>query len=534
MRKYVYLIIIFSAALALRLYPTLLTGLPFSTDAWSPIRNTELIMEHTPVDLGNDSIFDGYNNYWPANSLFGAVFSHATGLRPVDAMAIGIPLAGALTVIIFYALMVRIGRNYELAFFASIIMATVYPFALLTAGVTKETYAAPLYLLSILLFLSQGKWRETLLFAIASVALVITHHLTALVIMAVLASIALATALSRVRGGLSLDKSSLLLVSILATVTALYFGLYAYRGLKLTLTVSDWLSASSYQVVAFALALYFTSKHQMHSRARTVLTCCIAAVLASTFAFFSTKRPIMPGAPTLPNHYLLYAMPFILASPLMVLGLGEMRGMKGERHTAPLFWLSTILGLEGYAVFGDSPLGLTLAYRALNFLCPPLAVASAFGLYGLCLTTKKPRTRKLTKLTATATLLLIAALSSYNVYAAVSLQERYMGYFWLYRIPEYKAAEWLSATANQTIAGDVKSSYLLKDYFGLNVDAFQALQYLAGRGSKPKILLIYDQMLKNGYVLYGGYSVDMPENWTEKVRYLNLIYLNGPVSVYGG
>lgn len=74
MRKYVYLIIIFSAALALRLYPTLLTGLPFSTDAWSPIRNTELIMEHTPVDLGNDSIFDGYNNYWPANSLFGGRF----------------------------------------------------------------------------------------------------------------------------------------------------------------------------------------------------------------------------------------------------------------------------------------------------------------------------------------------------------------------------------------------------------------------------------------------------------------------------
>jgi hypothetical protein len=81
-------------ALILRLCPTFLSGLPFSTDAWSPIRNAEVLMRYTPVSMGDDKIFDGYNNYWPANSIFGVIFSYVVGLKVMDAMAIGIPLVG--------------------------------------------------------------------------------------------------------------------------------------------------------------------------------------------------------------------------------------------------------------------------------------------------------------------------------------------------------------------------------------------------------------------------------------------------------
>jgi uncharacterized membrane protein len=224
MKKCLYAIIAFSVALAIRLYPTFLSGLPFSTDAWSPIRNTELLLERTPISLDN-AVMDGYNCYWPANSLFGAVFSQATGLKPMAAMAFGIPLAGALTIPIFYALIYRISGSRRLAFFSSILLATAYPYALFTAGVTKETYANPLYVLSILIFMSRGKWRKTLLFAVAFSALVMAHHLTALVAIAVLATIALASSIVRVRrrAHVSPDGSSFLLVSILTAATALYF-----------------------------------------------------------------------------------------------------------------------------------------------------------------------------------------------------------------------------------------------------------------------------------------------------------------------
>jgi hypothetical protein len=116
MKKFLCVTIAFSAALAIRLYPVFLSGLPFSTDAWSPIRNTELLLEHTPISLENP-IMDGYNSYWPANSLFGAVFSQIIGLKPMMAMAFGVPLAGALTIPIFYTLIYKITQSFNLAFF---------------------------------------------------------------------------------------------------------------------------------------------------------------------------------------------------------------------------------------------------------------------------------------------------------------------------------------------------------------------------------------------------------------------------------
>jgi hypothetical protein len=142
---------------------------------------------------------------------------------------------------------------------------------------------------------------------------------------------------------------------------------------------------------------------------------------------------------------------------------------------------------------------------------------SAFGLERLY--KARGGSRRAAEAVALTVLIAVAALSSYSMYASVSLQERYMGYFWLYRQPEYCAAAWVKGVVcSQTVAGDVKASYMLSGYFGLNVNALQGLQYLTGKtGSKPQILFTYEQMARNGYVIYGGYSVDLPENWMEKL-----------------
>lgn len=533
MRRYLYVFIAFSIALAVRLYPTFLSMLPFSTDAWPPIRNTELLLEYTPISL-DDEVMDGYNCYWPANSLFCAVFSQATGLKPMVAMAFGIPLTGALTIPIFYILLRRISRSCRTAFFSSIILAVAYPYAFFTAGVTKETYANPLYILSILIFMSRGGWGRILLFAIASSALVMAHHLTSLITIAVLASIALSSSILRFMNGVNQDRSSFLLVSILAAATMLYFWFYAYKGLRIIFTLSDILSAVSYQILAFAITLYLIFKPRTRSDRSPLLLCIVSAALVSLTAFLCTRRPIVSDAPILPSRYMLYATPFILVSPLMVLGVGELRGMRSEDGYAPLFWLSTLLGLEAYAVFGYSPLGLTLVYRTLNILCIPLTILSAFGLSKLCETSSSLKKRRVVKLATVIILIAIVALNSYSIYASIFLQERYMGYFWLYKRSEYHAAAWVrDAACNQTVVGDVKVLYMLEGYFGLNVDVLYGLRYLAGKtASKPQILFIYDQIAWNGYVVYGGYSVDLPEDWRGRITRLNLVYSNRVVDIY--
>jgi hypothetical protein len=41
-------------------------------------------------------------------------------------------------------------------------------------------------------------------------------------------------------------------------------------------------------------------------------------------------------------------------------------------------------------------------------------------------------------------------------------------------------------------------------------------------------------MLRNGYVLYGGYSVNLPEKWVQKIFQLSLVYSNGAAAVHAG
>jgi hypothetical protein len=533
MKKFLCITIAFSVALAIRLYPVFLSGLPFSTDAWGPIRNTELLLEHTPISL-DSPIMDGYNSYWPANSLFGAVFSQIIGLKPMMAMAIGIPLAGALTIPIFFTLIYRISQSFNLAFFSSILLATIYPYAHFTAGVTKETYANPLYMLLILIFLSHGKWRKMLLFAIASLALIMSHHLTTFITIVILSSIALGSFIIGIKKGTSYDKTSFLFVALLAALTVLYFEIYAYRGFKITITPSELLSLASYIILAFAIALYFVFKPQKPSNWKTFITCIASATIAFLIAFLLTKRPITPEAPILPGYYMLYAIPFILMSPLIVLGIEELRSIGKGNHVF-LFWFSMVAGLEAYATFGDSPLGITLVQRILNFLCIPMIILSAFGLQRLYKVYSGYRRQIATKTIAIVGLIAIVVMNSYNMYASINLQERYMGYYWLYDQTEYYAAAWIkSVSYNNAIAGDAKVSHLLSGYFKLNVDVLQGLQYFMGKTDlKPQILFIYEQMLRNGYVIYKGYSVELPEDWKEKLNDFNLIYSNGPVNIYG-
>jgi hypothetical protein len=532
MKKLLYVVLPLFMASALRLYPTFISGLPFSTDAWSPIRNTELLMEYTPIHIGDDEVFDGYNNYWPGNSLFGAVVSRVTGLEPMYAMAVFLPLTGSISILIFYVLVKRL-YNAKVSFMASIIFGTAFTHVFFTAGVTKETYANPLYFLLIFIFLHPtiGRRKQALLFAITSVTLALTHHLTPLITIAILSSIALARFINNTKKSLAPNKSDFVLVAILTVTTAVYYLLYAQAGFKFPLTLSDWLSAASYQTLAFASAMYLTSKPYAHVQTRTLIVASGTIALAPLFILLTMNIP-PAGFPTLPKYCLLYLAPYFIILPFITFGYSYHR-IKGS--IAPPFWLATLMGLEAYAIFSNSSLSPVLWIRTPNFLYPPLAILSAAGLYWLYETAGKTRLRKLIKPAVMTVVLVIAIINAYTLYAAVSLQERYMGYHWLYRAQEYQAGAWTgTASSSPTVAGDMKVLHLMRDYFDAKVDVLQGFRYLTENGtSQPQILFVYGQMLKNGYVI-GYHGVDLPENWMKKASQLNQIYSNGLASLYAG
>ncbi len=532
MKKQIYLLLPFLIAAALRLYPYFVSGLPFSVDAWAPIKNAELLAEQTPIRL-DDKIFDGYNNYWPANSLFGAFVSQVTGVEPLQAMAIFLPLTGSVAILIFYVLVKRL-YNAKIAFMASIIFGTAFTHAYFTAGVTKETFANPLYFLLILIFLHPTitKRKQTFLFTVTAVTLVFAHHLTPLITIPILLSIALARFINNTRKGLAPNRSDFLLVSILAVAILLYFWLYALAGFKYTLTISDLLSVASYQIVAFSLALYVTLKPSTYSKTRTIFSMIAAIAVALFFTLLLMRRPILPGVPAQPTHYLLYDLPYLLLPPLFILGYEYHRQNKTETSTASMFWFTAVIGVEAYALLSNSPFITLLTSRTLNFLVPIAAIFGATGLHRLT-SGNKPQTKRLLSTTvAVATILTIAGSNAYSMYASVSLQERYMGYVWLYTQQEFEAGDWIAAKGNLAVAADLKTFHFFHDYYDLDVDVLKGYEYLTEDSeTPPQILYIYDQMQKNGYVI-GYHGLDLPENYMEKVSQLNQIYSNGYASFH--
>ncbi len=537
MRKYPYLLLlVFAVACLIRLYPALISGLPFSTDGWSMIRNSELILQYTPISLSS-SVFDGYNSFWPLSSIFGSVMSEVTGVSPVEVMALIVPFAGALTIPLFFVLVRRITGNVQVALVSSALIAAAYPYVLFTAGVTKETFANPIFVGLLVIFLMKPSFARNLLFVVASVALVFTHHLAAFITLGVLICLVIGLYFSKKDVEAFSVRSGVFLILFFGAALFGYFVFYASAGLTFAFTVSDLLTIGAYQVLVLSLVLFFVLRPSSTLKGfkfkKRLVFSGATMFLAVLVAAFVTKRSIVLGAPVLPFHYLLYLSPYFVLFPMLFFIQHNLR----ERHRwllAPVFWLAPLAGLECYAIFGNSPMGLTLVVRLLNFLILPLCLLFGLALCQLYDFFKDTSKQKIVAAGLIATVLAVSCVNCYSVYASVSLQEPYMGYFWLYRLPETAACGWISThNVNQPIAGDAKMSYLLKGYYNVSVDFSSGLSFLGQDGSAPRLLIVYPEMSTNGYVIYGGTALPLPDNYETKLSGLNHVYSNNLVNVYG-
>ena len=515
----------------LRLYPTIISGMPFSTDAWPLIRNTQILLQQTPLPL-TSSLFDGYNNYWPLSQIYGATLAQTANVPATVAMAIGVPLAAALTLPLFFVLSKRITQNTKIALLSTALLATAFPYTLFNAGVTKETFACPIYISLLLLFILKHDWKTTTLFTIASVALVFAHHLTAFLTLGVLASLTVASFFVKTKPQANSGKSNLLYLGILGVATGLYFGLYAYGALPITITASDLLTLAAYQALTITAVLYTIYLQKRPSPAATAFKCFLGLGLMLFSFFLLATVNVFSGTPLLPTSYLLFALPLILSVPLSILALNQLPA-KSTNVLLPVFWLLPLIAFMLYAIFANLPDGVGFATRSINFILPPLLILVASGVYKLSTMRSRVRLGVLAKVLALGLVFSIGALNVYSLYATVSLQEPYLGYFWRYEPSEYNAADWASTYGNnQSVAGDAKVSYLLGGYFGQNVSVLEGLRFFADNSSAPQVLYVYSGMYQNGYVLYQGSPVALPLNWTSKLADYDMIYGNSEVTIY--
>ncbi|MCD6126022.1 MAG: hypothetical protein J7J19_03325 [Thaumarchaeota archaeon] len=522
-----YLMIIILVSIFLRIYPTMISGLPFSTDSWPLIRNAERLVENSPIPL-NSKLFDGYNNYWPLSQIYGAILSMILNISPMNAMRIYIPFLASLTPLTLYLLLRRLTRNETISFFASILFAAGGPHAIFTAGVTKETFANLIFIQSIYSFSILCSHDHGLLeFILLVIALTMSHHMAYIVCVVIFMSIFFAELfLPRLRGNSMRKRIIMLMAAIL--IGAIYYLVYALPGLKMTLSLSDWLSAFSFQVLTFMVMFYIV----VRPKPRRIPNLWIAFILIASIALLVNQvTPIVPASPHLTSTALFYAYVLIFLGFFAVIGLYAVKdwGVDDDIHPI-LFWISAILGLEGYAIFGANPdLSLTLAYRLPNLIIPALATLAGAGLLRISLMNRSKFYRILS---ATCLIFFTVALASQS-YSAVILQENYLGYQWLYLPQEYQQAIWIKRySMDCVIYGDLKVKYLLGEYLGLKVDPIGGYRLLRGEGHGSKNLFsAYMAMSRNGYLL-GPYGIELPSDWSKRLYMHDILFSNQYTTVY--
>jgi uncharacterized membrane protein len=515
----------FAVAVLLRIYPYLVYGVPYSTDSWSPIKNSEELLAHTPTPLGGSSLFDGYNIYWPANSLFGAVASLVFNVAPVRIMPVLFPVVGAFTVAVFFLVAEEISGSAVVASIASLFLATAGVDAIFTASVTKETYAEPLFMVSMLLLLWKTDRRSGTLFAITSVALALSHHVTALLLIVVAASVVSVNSVLLKRRGEPVGGRPLLVLAG-GGITAAYLLVYADAGFG---QLAGLVTAQSVLLALAFLAVFVTpiAYHALSRPSRLLLAegGLVLAVAVGVLAA-GTRVTVIASAPTVSQVLLFSALPYILGGLLTVVGYRTLHAA-GDR-TAFAFvatWLSALLALGFVAVFSDVSNGLAIVYRLLAFIAAPAIILASLALKRAL---SAPNRGALAKLLVVVVILLISFPSAYQTYAASIQREGILGGEWAYQQTDLSGAQWMSANAhpgNFTVAGDNRMKYLLTDYFGMQVDTQGGHDYLKSLNAseRPDYLVTYGLMDRNGY-LSGLYGVPLRGNWTEALIQSSPVY----------
>lgn len=509
-----YVVLILSISAFLRLYPTTLTGLPFSTDAWPLVRNVERIIEFTPAPLSGEA-FDGYNIYWPASQVFGAIASEILSMAPMDCMRILIPFIASLSPLMVYLIVRRLLDNDLLCFIAGLLFAAGGPHAIFTAGVTKESFTNVLFLASFYFFLFSRGLTGFLGFSGISLAVIMSHHLTYIILIVVLVNVFLAGAfLPKLSDGKSRDRVIKLAFLIIAGL--IYYITYALGGLKITLGFSDWLSALSFQIIFFMAMFYVVVRPPSRPLFAPFFVLAFFAGLV-----INQIRPFIAGAPRLSVQVFFYASILIFLGLIAVIGIYGAKKNNVDKKIYPiLFWLSSTLGLEAYAIFGADPnISLALAYRLANFIIPAVGVMAAASILSGGSSRIFRSIYIICAIFSVATMLM-------QSYSAVILQENYLGHQWLYLPQDFQQAVWVRKyDGNLVVYGDLKVAYLLGDYFGLRVDSAKGYSILAeNKEVAPEgLLMTYQVMEKNGYVL-GHYGVELPREWKERLMEGDMLY----------
>ena len=515
-----YLLLSASVVLALvfRLSPYLVSSEPFSVDSWAPIRNAEVLAEFTPIDFSSE-LFDGYNSYWPFNSIYGLVVSLVIGIRVKDVLAAYVPLANAFSVLFVYLLAKKITRKKIAAAASAVFFSVFISHVVMGAGVTKEAYASTLYLslLFSALFLIESA-EAYLLVSLLAFSLVFSHHFTSLFAWLIIVSIL---------GGVLVKKSKcfcvkrlcflVVLVSVLGVV---HYVLWGSKGMRIVLREEDILSLFSYEFTGFMFTLLMFSLRES-SRERKLFSALLCMLAVFGLMIIMSRRHLVSGMPLLSSKHFALACVFPIITFFGVYGAMSFRDK--VRGLIVCLWLVSVVSFMCFAVFSGYEGGFTLSYRSLSFVAPPLLILAGFGLSEVF---------KKSLLTCVFVFIVLVWFAGLCYFMIFSL-ENYTVYFWFFYKQDMKAGVWLNNFRESAILlGDVRVSYFMQ-YFNIEVKVDEGLKFIQGDFRGNAVFYEYGFLEKNGYLLGPPYGFKLPEGWKKELSVrADIVYDNSWVVLW--
>ena len=441
-----------------------------------------------------------------------------------------VPVAGALSVVILAALVKRLTNSSRVAYASALMLSIFFNNVMMCGGVIKECYACPIALTLLLTSLvSKGSSKPSLWSMVISlsIALSLSHHLTLLLTLMVFGGWVSLELFNHLIRGSSINASIIYLAIALALIGYSYNSLYAWRGLKLTLSEDLITSLISYYVFFVATALYLWVRGSKASRAllgAAALTTLVAPPALTYLASTKGLHPFLMGSINIPPSFTIYSISYSVLGALAILGYGISEGRK-KSVGYMILWLSSILSFEVYALIAEPPMAVDLTYRTLDFLTIPLIILASLPL-------KKPGLRK----AASAGVAVFLAINSLMIYSTVTGVETHLGHFWMYGFRDLELASVInSSIKNRLVYGDVRTAFLYGGLYRIRVDSSGALSVLESRGNLSGALIVYGGLLKDGFVGGSGNLIRLsPSVINGLLRSNDFIYLDGWGAVVWG
>ena len=528
-RKILLLLLPFVLAVALRIYPYLLTGAPWGIDSWTLMRNSNLLLSNSPTQLIGNPIFEGYNICWPAVSIFGSVASLVYGVSPLRLMPILIPLVGSITTFFLFVVVKKLTGNFLLASLAATLFAAASFDTIFTASVTKETFALPLFMVGILLLLRKGNLPNLFVFSLVSLGLIMSHYALAFILFILAAEISIIPLLMRTRGEM-VQLEKLLYPTIMGVVGLAYYFIYLKASLVgISFSLGDSLSLFAFISLVAGFQIFFQPRPGKKIPSTAWAIPVVALALALGLLLAGTKTSILPLAPILTSNLVLDIAPYLAVGVIAAVGYVVMLKQSENRSlTILLLWLGVPSALLGFSLFAASS-GIGIVYRLFTFLYMPVGVFAAFALIKFINGGSKARHAAKTSLIVAFLVMIVFALFFQSYAAVVENNNILGGGEWGFKPSDVSAASWVNATlpSNTTISGDSKT-YGVFSYFGLKTNVDFGYAYLTGTETwNGEPLLTYSLMSQNGYDL-NLYGEPLPANWSTNLSNdLSLVYSNG-------